>query len=195
MQFIFAIVVATLFFVTGINSIPIERPLATDSVGNVIGIESDHDNGSINTHPIDQCATNFMALEKALINTRNNRFELIKTFYPARSVKPVYVKQVIYMFLGNEENDSTINESWIWSNAAFYLIQPPSVFQYTSLFCSYYTGKGHVYKETLSLYLPYGCLNKDVNWTSINTTCSALNPMLDILTQRVSQNYLYLTAH
>ena len=149
----------------------------------------------ISSTPYDDCATNFATLEKALIETKNNKYKLIQAFYPNQKYDTIYVTDVEYHFLGKDENDSEIISSqWIWAKSAFYLIQPPSVFQYTSLLFSYSVHE--VDSSPLSLYLPYKCRLTNLNSTEMNNTChqndNNINPMLASLTQRVCMEYFSL---
>ena len=142
--------------------------------------------------PYDDCTTNYATLEKALIETKDNKFKLLQAFYPNEKYDTIYVKDVEYHFLGKDENDSEIiSKTWIWAESAFYLIQPPSVFQYTSLLFSYSIDE--VDNSPLSLYLPYQCRLTNLNLTAVNNTChqgiNSINPMLASLTQRVCSTY------
>ena len=139
----------------------------------------------ISSTPYDGCTTNFATLEKALIETKDNKYKLLQAFYPNEKYDTIYVKDVEYHFLGKDENDSEIiSKPWIWAESAFYLILPPSVFQYTSLLFSYSVKE--VDNSPLSLYLPYQCRLTNLNLTAVNNTChQSINPMLGSLTQRV----------
>ena len=122
--------------------------------------------------PYDNCTTNFAVLERALVETGSNRFNIIRAFYPPRKSHSVYV-DVEYHYA-----ESNVTEYWIWTTSPFYLIQPPSVFQFTSLLFSYPALSDQI--QNLSLILPREC--QDV--TLDNRTCNH-NPMLDVLTHQV----------
>ena len=87
--------------------------------------------------PYADCVTNFETLEMALVKTDDNKYALQKAFYPPRkSTAAVYVN-VTYTFLDEYGNDTSCNSKWIWSSHSIYLIQPPPIFQFTSLFFSF----------------------------------------------------------
>ena len=123
--------------------------------------------------PYANCTTNFTQLEKALIETDNNRYDIIKAFYPPRKKPSIYV-DVKYKF---GDGDNQIIENWIWATTYFYFIQPPSLFVFTSLVFSYPTEQ----TQSLSLSLPAEC---SINESTTTSKCRQ-NPMLDVLTQRV----------
>ena len=124
------------------------------------------------------CSTNFSTLEKALFETRNNRFELISAFYPTRDSVSPFVN-VKYNISEAKENGC---QNWIWTTSTFYLIESPDVFQFTSLLFVQPENKVH----TLTLELPTNCFNltdecdKDDNFTTTEYK------MMELLTRRVS---------
>ena len=120
----------------------------------------------------NNCTTNFTVLERALVTTGSNRFNIITAFYPPRKARPVYV-DVEYHYA-----ESNVTEYWVWTTSPFYLIQPPSVFQFTSLLFSYPALSDQI--QNLSLTLPQEC--QDVTFG--NRTCNQ-NLMLDMLTHQV----------
>ena len=87
--------------------------------------------------------------------------------------------------------DSEVNETWLWTKAPFYFIQPPSVFQYTSLLFNFHTISGQT--TELCVYLPAACHSPialscyDVIHSTKNTTNASLinNKYLDVLTNEV----------
>jgi hypothetical protein len=81
----------------------------------------------------DSCSTNFFLLERSLLDSTDNRFNLQKVFYPPRDARPVLVK-VDYTFLEGLDNEST--QIWFWSESEYYLIQPLEIFLFTSLLFS-----------------------------------------------------------
>lgn len=110
------------------------------------------------------CVTSFTVLEDDLLSQEQNRYNLLKTFYPPRGALPVFIT-VTYTF-GESQNQSV----WYWSESEFYLIQPLDVLQYTSLFHSnfdYRQGK-------LDLRLHNDCMETGSEY-------------MEILTQRVSE--------
>ena len=83
-----------------------------------------------------ECSSNFFAMEQSLLQSTDNRFNLMTAFFPPRKAHPVIVR-VTYSFNADisEDNSSTTNTPyiWFWSESEFYLIQPLEVFQFTSL--------------------------------------------------------------
>lgn len=109
------------------------------------------------------CTTSFTVLEEDMLSHEQNRYNLLKTFYPPRGALPVFVT-VTYTF-GDTRNQSV----WFWSEAELYLIQPIDVLQYTSLFHSNFN-----YREgKLDLRLTKDC-------------AETRSEFMELLTQRVS---------
>lgn len=77
------------------------------------------------------CSNSFFLLEQSLLQSTDNRFHLLKVFYPPRQARPVLVN-VTYTFDGLDNSTQT----WYWSESEFYLIQPLEIFQFTSLLLS-----------------------------------------------------------
>ena len=82
--------------------------------------------------------------------------------------------------------DSDINETWLWTKAPVYFIQPPSIFQFTSLLFNHHNLSEQT--RVLTVYLPSACCNtsatscngRDTHRTHVN------NQYLDVLTNEVS---------
>ena len=109
------------------------------------------------------CTTSFTVLEEVMLSHEQNRYNLLKTFYPPRGALPVFIT-VTYTF-GDSQNQSV----WFWSEAELYLIQPLDVLQYTSLFHSNFD-----YREgKLNLRLAKEC-------------AGTRSEFMELLTQRVS---------
>lgn len=115
------------------------------------------------------CNQSFAKLELNLLSNSLNRFNLLRTFYPARDSHPVFV-HVNYTYI-DAANSTTVpdtHELWYWTMSAFYLIQPLEVFQFTSLlFANRPSREGH-----LVVQLDRECLGADPLF-------------LEMLTQRV----------
>ena len=95
----------------------------------------------------DEC---YDTLVDALVNMRNNKYNLRRVFYPLDRPCPVFVT-VTYQY-----NDSSVpNQTWYWSAGAFYFLQPLEVFQFTSLFF----GNPEWRSGELTLFLPAECAN------------------------------------
>ena len=78
------------------------------------------------------CGNDFKTLEKALLQTGNNTLKLLQAFYPPRQPPATFVT-VHYTFLDADGN-ITCTVTWFWSSVECYLIQPPTIFQFMSLF-------------------------------------------------------------
>ena len=138
------------------------------------------------------CPEQMATLEKALYKTGRNQYELNRIFFPPRQLSSRYIK-VNYKFLNNdtsEENNTDCTVQYVWATGGFFLIQPPAVFEFTSLLFSYPANS----LEFLNLTLPYECRPLVMN----SCSCSGRdNNELDILTQHVSCTYnsiLYIGA-
>ena len=155
----------------------------------------DDDNVTTTTNRDQQrnCSNSFTLLEESLLSNENNRFNLLKTFYPPRGAHPVFIT-VTYRFgefggnqfdgsknpskgsgSGNHESDNRSgNESvWYWSASEVYLVQPLDVLQFTSLFHSNLRYRSSM----VDLELNQDCLGTRKDY-------------LEILTQRVSLTYV-----
>lgn len=114
--------------------------------------------------PDRNCTTSFSVLEEDMLSHEENRYNLLKTFYPPRGALPVFVT-VMYTF-GKSQNQSV----WYWSESELYLIQPLDVLLYTSLFHSNFN-----YRE--------GKLD-----LKLEKECAETRPeFMELLTQRVSE--------
>ena len=157
----------------------------------------DDDNVTTTTNRDQQrnCSNSFTLLEESLLSNENNRFNLLKTFYPPRLSPPVFIT-VTYRFgeFGGNQFDGSENPSdgsegsgsgnhvsenrfdrsgnesvWYWSASEVYLVQPLDVLQYTSLFHSNLQYRS----SRVDLELNRDCLGTRKDY-------------LEILTQRVS---------
>ena len=98
-----------------------------------------------NDKSYDNCATCFQTLANALINTRDNKYQLLSAFFPTTDVSPVQVT-VTYVSL----DSGTTIEKWYWLNGGFYMYQPLQIFFYRSLLFSPPKWR----TKSLLLYLP-----------------------------------------
>ena len=135
---------------------------------------------------LSDCAENFNTLEWALLHTKNNKLELRKAFYPPREKASAFVS-VHYKFLDEDGTNITCEKGWLWSTIGFYLIQPPSIYQFTALFFNPLPSVG-----TANLFLPSECRNL-VTWENGSCSCDS-NGLLDVITQQVSRSWNSLTA-
>lgn len=109
----------------------------------------------------NNCSNNFFLMEQSLLLSTDNRFNLMKTFYPPREAHPVLVK-INYSFDGVENSTTT----WFWSESEFYLIQPLEIFMFTSLFFSNMPYR----KSELSLLLDKECVTAPDQYLELLTT-------------------------
>jgi len=127
---------------------------------------------------LSDCAENFDTLEWALLHTKNNKVELRKAFYPPREEASDFVT-VHYKFLDEDGMNTTCKKTWLWSTIGFYLIQPPTIYQFMALF---FNPEPRV--STANIFLPYECRDL-VTWENGSCSCDS-NGTLDIITQQVS---------
>ena len=135
--------------------------------------ESESGSGAPNT----LCANDFRMLEKALLQTGDNRIQLLKAFYPPR-LSPATFVMVHYRFLDKDEN-VICNKSWMWSSKTFYLLEPPTIFQFMSLLFAMPLA------TVANIHFKDDC-RELVTWNEDGTCTCTSNSSLDILTQRVS---------
>lgn len=134
----------------------------------------------------NDCSTSLSTLEEALYETGDNKVQLNAYFFPPREEFVPYAK-IVYTF---EDSNGTNPEpetekcavTYVWAVGGFLLIQPPSIFSYSSLF--FFHTRSHN-DFTLRLTLPNACRPL----VEENGKCSCANKdnnPLDILTQQVS---------
>ena len=112
----------------------------------------------------DSCSSSFYVMEQSLLESSDNRLNLLRAFYPPREAHPVMVR-VNYTFDTVED----YSQMWFWSESEFYLIQPLEIFQFSSLLFS---------------NMPYR--QKEVTLV-LSINCSSAPPeYLQLLTTRVS---------
>ena len=127
--------------------------------------------------PVKSCGNDLETLEKHLLHTKDNKIELLKAFYQPRQPPATFVV-IHYTFLDEEEH-VICNKTWMWSSAVFYLIEPPTIFKFTSLFFA------TPYTTTANITFMNECRDL-VTWNEDGTCTCKSNSLLDILTQRVS---------
>ena len=139
------------------------------------------------------CATSLSTLEAALYNTGDNKVNLNRYFFPPREEAVPYAK-ITYQFEDEngtipeyansedlDEGDCTCGVTYVWAVGGFLLIQPPSIFTYTSLLF-FHTRQKSI---SLRLRLPHACR---ALVRGENGTCSCANKdnnPLDVLSQQV----------
>jgi len=94
----------------------------------------------------------FYQLERSLLQDPDNRYHLLKAFYPPRKAHPVVVR-VRYNFSEDQGGAGNGSRVWYWSESGFYLIQPLEVFQCTSLLFSNLQYR----KSEVEIHLPANC--------------------------------------
>ena len=109
----------------------------------------------------DTCSGSFYVMEQSLLESADNRLNLLRGFYPPREAHPVLVK-VNYTF-GTMAQDS---QMWFWSESEFYLIQPLEIFQFTSLLFSNMPYR----QRDISLELDANCSSAPFEYLHILTT-------------------------
>ena len=127
------------------------------------------------------CPDDFLVLQKALYGMKGNKYNLTKTFYPPRKPSTGFV-QVNYYFEDEfGEKDEDCVAKFVWASGGFLLIQPPSVFRFTSLFFD------NKYDDITSvdLTLPYECRPLTVQPQCRCNISSDKDDFLDLLTQQV----------
>lgn len=143
---------------------------------------------SLTAAEANNCST-LSGLLGHLYNTDNNLFHLNRVFYPPRTQPPSFL-HVTYLFKSSEEDTKNCSVKYIWAEGGFLLIQPPSIFQLTSLLFSEDKGR----ESSIELILPSVCKELVQNKSSDdgNCTCSGGETgLLDVMTQQVRMYWLY----
>ncbi len=135
-----------------------------------------------------RCPYNFRVLENALYETEGNTLNMLSIFSPARKTQPSFVR-VHYAF--KEENGAVSNCTvpYLWVEGGFLFVQPPSIFQLSSLLF-YFKGLRDDVEINLYLTLPFECRPLIVELENGNCTCrnkskSSLSTPLEELTEQV----------
>ena len=148
-------------------------------VANAIALESETASTS---ESYKDCATKLSTLEQALYKTGDNTFQLNYIFYPPSQRTSRFIR-VSYSFLNESGDADGCSISYIWAIGGFLFFQPPSLFQFNSLFFNYPNND----LSTLSLTLPFECRELiQVNASAGECSCLRDSLRLDILTQQVS---------
>ena len=138
--------------------------------------------------------TTFSGLMELILTTDDNLYHLNDMFYPPRDVPPTFV-DVTYHFkersnISNVLADtmSYCNVTYIWAEGGFLLIQPPSIFQLTSLLFNQVELWGEN-EEKLLLSLPWQCRILVQMSNNSNCACDGSDDgarILDLATQQVT---------
>ena len=109
------------------------------------------------------CSTCFGLLVTETIASDENQFKLQKTFFPPNTLPPTFV--LVHYSFSNGEIDDSENETWIWTTSPYFLIHPPPLLQYTSLFFSHTTDPS----AELFLTLNWDCHNASEDYKLLLT--------------------------
>ncbi len=141
----------------------------------------------------EECGTKRSVLLKALFETGDNLYQMGGVFFQPRAETSRYIK-VTYTFINTTTGIEGCNVTYIWANGGFLLVQPPTIFQFTSLFVSSPANK----LKNLNLKLPIECQvlvsDNDGNCSCKTTRRGEINEdndnynttILDRLTQQVN---------
>lgn len=123
------------------------------------------------------CGSDLTVLENALYHfSPENRKHLNRIFYPPRETPSRFIK-VHYKFEGHD-----CNVTYIWAIGGFLLMQPPSIFRYTSL---YFSNKANNLTD-MEIRLPSECRSIVEPKKDGKCTCDGDDyNILDMLTQQV----------
>lgn len=134
----------------------------------------------------DTTCNGLRSLIECLYDTPGNLKNLNNVFYPPHQSSTSFL-QITYSFQNTSGHLDGCDVAYLWAEGGFLLIQPPSVFKFTSLLFNH-----DVYeKNSLSLTLPNACrhLVESPN-NSSKCECNADNEdLLDILTHKVYNDY------
>ncbi len=126
-------------------------------------------------------------LAKELYNTKRNVLNMTKIFFPPLQDAAKFL-QVRYSFEDENGDVDNCNISYIWAEGGFLLIQPPWIFQFTSLFFNHIANNN--YDPHLELTLPKAC--RHLVHVHNNSLCSCKKDtrdgdrdLLDVLTHQV----------
>ena len=143
----------------------------------------------------EECSTKKSVLLKALYSTSDNQYELERAFAPPKPgvTTSRYIK-VIYSFADEDGHYGDCNVKYTWAIGGFFLIQPPQIFELTSLLFSI-PGSN---RSSITLKLPYHCRglinstsNSSVTGDDACTCYSAGDPMSEpllVFTNQVDEN-------
>ena len=129
-----------------------------------------------------KCGTDRSVLLKALFATEDNLYQMDRVFSPAWKPSSRHIR-VNYFFIDDSTGvkDENCSVTYIWALGGFLLIQPPTIFEFTSLLFSIPVNN----LEALNITLPGECnVLVDVDG---NGTCTCGSEILDRLTQQVNK--------
>ena len=145
--------------------------------------------GEIDTYA--KCGTDRSVLLRALFETEDNLYQMDNVFSPARDDSSRHI-EVNYFFINTSTGieDELCSVRYIWALGGIFLIQPPRIYEFTSLLFSTPVNE----LESFNITLPSEC--KVLLHPNEDGTCTCNNaPALDRLTEQVMQlegNYFFL---
>ena len=132
-----------------------------------------------NTAEEGSCDTLF-SLAQSLYNTKDNILSLARAFYPPHRPGVTFLR-VTYQFENETKSLNGCSVTYVWVKGGFFVIQPPSVFQFTSLLFNHKDGKS----ETVFLRLPNAC-RQLIQANGSQCSCNTEDGALELLTHQVS---------
>ena len=118
------------------------------------------------------------SLIKALYDTPGNLKKLNQVFYPPYQSSTSFL-QITYSFKNENDQLDGCDVAYLWAEGGFLLIQPPSVFRFTSLLFNHDVNE----INNLSLTFPNACRHLVENSTTGECKCE--KDLFDILTHKV----------
>ena len=112
------------------------------------------------------CKDCYLALKQELLKRDDNVFKLSEVFFPPDTNPPEFVA-ITYVFKDNNGfghiNDS---QTWYWIEQSSYLLFPPDIFQYLSLF---FGKPEEFYAQEVSVTLNAECIGADMKHMTLLT--------------------------
>ena len=130
------------------------------------------------------------SLAHGLYNYTGNIENMTKVFFPPLQDAGKFLR-VKYHFLDQNDDSDNCSVSYIWAEGGFLLIQPPLIFQFTSLFFNHIAN--NEYNPHLDLKLPNACRhlvqvdNSTKNCSCKQNTSDGDYDLLDMLTHQVHE--------
>lgn len=105
------------------------------------------------------CSTCFSLLVTETIASDENQFKLQQAYFPPNRLPPTFV--LVHYSFGNDDEYDT----WIWTTSPYFLVHPPPLLLYTSLFFSHTTDPS----AELHLTLDWNCRNASEDYKMLLT--------------------------
>lgn len=127
--------------------------------------------------PTNSTCKTLLSLAQAMYDTGDNILKLTRAFYPPQG-QGVSFLRVTYDFEDEKGDLDGCSVTYIWAKGGFLVIQPPTIFQMTSLLFN------HKVSADLTLTLPFTCRHLINNGS--NCFCNPLEAdTLDVFTHQV----------